>query len=137
HGRRQLMAANNVVWTLELNTIAKTFAAWSILLPTITYRSLDEDELTFSVQGDLTEDCPFAYGGNVRVFRQALPAANVCVFIGTVTNIRAFGNPKDSQWNVTCQNVWFQFKRTMFQQPMAVYAGGAGCLKGQTDTTKC
>lgn len=123
------------VWTLELNTILKTFATWQVKNPVLTYRSLDTDDLEFTVQNSTNGACPFVYADAVKLWRTAYPASPVCQFIGTVVSITAVGTPKNSEWRIKCSNVWYQLARTMFQQPLAAWT--SGCARQTVNTTKC
>jgi hypothetical protein len=119
-----------VVFTLEVAGTEKPFASWNALDPVLVQRSLDEDELGFTLKGDIRSACPMSYGQAVKVRRNG-----VCVFIGTITSVRAIGTRNNSAWIVGCSNAWFQLARTMFQQSMTVYTS-PGCARQAVSTTK-
>jgi hypothetical protein len=120
----------SVVWTLSVAGVEKPFASWNAKKPSLTFRNMDVDECTFTINGDVRSAAPMNYGAAVKVKRNG-----VCVFIGIVVDVRSKGTPKTSVWSIVCKNAWYQLSQTMFQQTMAVY-DGVTCIKGQKSTTK-
>ncbi len=110
-----------IIWTLTNGGMTKPFASWGAMNPQVTFRSLDDDELIFTVQGDVFTTCPFAYGNAISLARDG-----VTKFIGTVTSVAASGSPKDMEWRVVCSGPWYQLRTIMYQQIMAAFDGSCG-----------
>lgn len=117
-----------ISWTLEVAGVVRTFAAWNASIPSINFRSLDEDTAQFVVTGDITASCPIVYGNRIRIFRRVDAGTPVCWFVGSVTGVTARGTPQIQEWTIRCTNFWFGLSQTMFQQTLVCY-DVSGCAK--------
>jgi hypothetical protein len=106
----------SIAWTLSIGGVTTTLAGWGVREPRVTFRSLDVDEFTFTVAGNIYDPPPFAYGATVQLNRDDTPW-----FIGTITRLAAIGDVRNELWQVVASNAWWQLGRTMFQQEMASY----------------
>jgi hypothetical protein len=117
-------------WTLTIAGVTRPLSAWGVTSARLTFRSLDVDELTLELRGNVTAAAPAEYGQPVDLARDG-----VHHYQGTVTAVRAFGNARTEGWSVTVSNAWWQLARTLYQQTIAHYSDACQWI-GSAKSTK-
>lgn len=117
----------SVIWRIEKNGgTPVTLESLGIRSPTVSKRSFQADEFTFTVPvADLFVAAPFAYGDFIRLYR-----AGVFWFVGHVTQVASNGSGGEESLGVTVTNNYRKLERIIYQQKHVVLTGS-----GLTDLT--
>lgn len=104
----------SVLWKIKYAGLTKPAAEWGAQGLIRTLNNLEVDTLTFRIpRASLYFACPFAYGGQLELYRGA-----VRFFSGTVQPPAATGDGSSGQesWYVTVAGPWQQLQRITYQQ---------------------
>lgn len=107
----------SATFTLTYDGATRTLAGWGIARARLVKRSMDADELLFTIPTeDALEDPTFPAGSAISVQRDGTP-----IFIGTIRQEQAalVGGKGDEQTYIAA-NGWWQLDRIVYQQDRCV-----------------
>lgn len=101
-------------------TVSGSLASFGIDNPQTSFRSMDDDELTFEVKTSVTAAPMFSFGDRISLFKTAA-GTTTCWFIGTVSKTTVIGTGATEAFLYVVSGPWYQLKRTLWQVPCQQY----------------
>ena len=122
-------------WTMKVvsattGTNTNSLTGWGLVNPQVSFRSLDDDELTFETKGLVTNAQQFYFGDSVTLYQNG-----VVWFQGTVSRVDFLGETETEVVRYVVSGPWWLLKRTLWEVPCECYSA-VGCALQSLSMTK-